>query len=110
MLFIGNQELTSSYARAKFVSGFTDVFALLYHIMIQIWFLQIKVMPMFFYNIISVSVFVVLLILIFHVKSYVVLFFIAYIEVVCHQILAEYYLGTETSFHFFILIFINFID
>ena len=103
MLFIGNQELTSSYARAKFVSGFTDVFALLYHIMIQIWFLQIKVMPMFFYNIISVSVFVVLLILIFHVKSYVVLFFIAYIEVVCHQILAEYYLGTETSFHFFIL-------
>lgn len=103
MLFIGNQELTSSYARAKFVSGFTDVFALLYHIMIQIWFLQIKVMPMFFYNIISVSVFVVLLILIFHVKSYVVVFFIAYIEVVCHQILAEYYLGTETSFHFFIL-------
>lgn len=103
MLFIGNQELTSSYARAKFVSGFTDVFALLYHIMIQIWFLQIKVMPMFFYNIISVSVFVVLLILIFHVKSYVVVFFIAYIEVICHQILAEYYLGTETSFHFFIL-------
>ena len=103
MLFIGNQELTSSYARAKFVSGFTDVFALLYHIMIQIWFLQIKVMPMFFYNIISVSVFVVLLILIFHVKSYVVVFFIAYIEVICPQLLVEYYLGTETCFHFFIL-------
>ena len=103
MLFGENKELDSSYTRAKFVSGFTDLFALIYHIIIQVLFLQLKVMPMFYYNIVSVTVFVILLIAIYKVKSFVGLFFIAYFEVICHQILAEYFIGTETNFHYFIL-------
>ena len=103
MLFLGNQEITSSYARAKFVSAFTDFFALIYHIMIQVFFLQFRVMPMFFYNIISVLIFIFLLFAIYRVKSFIILFFIAYIEVMCHQILAEYFMGSETCFHYFIL-------
>ena len=103
MLFLGNQEITSSYARAKFVSAFTDFFALIYHIMIQVFFLQFRVMPMFFYNIISVVIFIFLLFAIYRVKSFIILFFIAYIEVMCHQILAEYFMGSETCFHYFIL-------
>ena len=103
MLFLGNQEITSSYARAKFVSSFTDFFALIYHIMIQVFFLQLKVMPMFYYNIISVIIFVILLIAIYRAKSFVALFFVAYVEVICHQVLAEYFMGSETCFHYFIL-------
>lgn len=103
MFFLGNQEITSSYARAKFVSAFTDFFALIYHIVIQVFFLQFRVMPMFFYNIISVSIFVFLLFAIYRVKSFIILFFIAYIEVMCHQILAEYFMGSETCFHYFVL-------
>lgn len=103
MFFWGNQELTSSYARAKFVSGFTDFFALIYHIVIQIFFLQLKVMPMFYYNFLSVLIFVVLLFAIQKVKFFTGLFFIAYVEVICHQILAEYFMGSETCFHYFIL-------
>ena len=103
MLFLGNQEITSSYARAKFVSGFTDFFALIYHIVIQIFFLQLKVMPMFYYNFLSVILFIIVLFAIYKVKSFIGLFFIAYIEVLCHQILAEYFMGSETCFHYFIL-------
>lgn len=58
---------------------------------------------MFFYNIISVAIFVLLLFAIYRVKSFIILFFIAYIEVMCHQILAEYFMGSETCFHYFIL-------
>ena len=58
---------------------------------------------MFFYNIISVVIFIFLLFAIYRVKSFIVLFFIAYIEVMCHQILAEYFMGSETCFHYFIL-------
>lgn len=103
MFFLGNQEIASSYARAKFVSAFTDFFALIYHVVIQVFFLQFRVMPMFFYNIISVAIFVFLLFAIYRVKSFIILFFIAYIEVMCHQILAEYFMGSETCFHYFIL-------
>lgn len=103
MFFLGNQEIASSYARAKFVSAFTDFFALIYHVVIQVFFLQFRVMPMFFYNIISVAIFVLLLFAIYRVKSFIILFFIAYIEVMCHQILAEYFMGSETCFHYFVL-------
>lgn len=103
MFFLGNQEIASSYARAKFVSAFTDFFALIYHVVIQVFFLQFRVMPMFFYNIISVAIFVFLLFAIYRVKSFIILFFIAYIEVMCHQILAEYFMGSETCFHYFVL-------
>lgn len=59
---------------------------------------------MFYYNFISISVFTIILILVPRLKSYVLLYNIALIEVIAHQILADYYLGTYTSFHSFILL------
>lgn len=103
MIFIGNQELTSSYARAKFVSGLIATVALIYHIIIQWCFFRLKVMPMFYYNFLSIAVFVFIFIAIFRVKSFVVLFFVAHAEIIVHQILAEYFLSSGTCFRFFIL-------
>ncbi|MCR4579268.1 MAG: SpoIIE family protein phosphatase [Treponema sp.] len=62
----------------------------------------LKVYPMFFYNIVSITVFAVILLLIPHSKSIVPLFVIAAAEIILHQILADYFVGTETNFHFFI--------
>lgn len=59
---------------------------------------------MVFYNIFSISVFSVLLVLIRKFKSFIGLYFIALVEVVAHQLLAEYFLGSATSFHYFILL------
>ncbi|MBR1639152.1 MAG: serine/threonine-protein phosphatase [Treponema sp.] len=78
--------------------------SLLYHIAIFFVFLILRVYPMFFYNIISISIFSILLFLIPHRKSLVVLFTIATTEVVVHQILAEYFIGSEANFHFFIFV------
>lgn len=101
MIFIGNQELTSSYARAKFVSGLIATVALIYHVVIQWCFFRLKVMPMFYYNFLSIAVFVSIFIAIFHVKSFVALFFVAHAEIIVHQILAEYFLSSGTCFRFF---------
>lgn len=103
MLFIGNQELTSSYARAKFVSGLTISLALIYHVVIQWWFFYLKVMPMFYYNFLSIAIFAALFAAVFRVKSFAPMFFIALIEIIAHQLLAEYFLSSETCFRFFIL-------
>ena len=96
--------LTSSYQRARLVSFFVTACSLLYHIAICIFFYVLDIMPMFYYNFISIAVFSIILILVPKFKSYVLLYNIALLEVIVHQILADYYLGTYTSFHSFILL------
>ena len=96
--------LTSSYQRAKLVSFFVALCSLLYHIDICIFFYVNKIMPMFYYNFISITVFFVILLLVPRLKSYLVLYAIASAEVLVHQILAEYFLGSYCSFHSFILL------
>lgn len=59
---------------------------------------------MVYYNIFSITVFTVCLIFIPKVNNYEGLYFIASIEVLCHQVLADYFLGTQTEFHYFILL------
>jgi len=91
---------------ARFFSVFATVFALIYHISFLIAFYLLGVMPMFYFNIFSVSLFTVLSILVCFVKkdSFVGLFHFFVIEVVIHQILADYFVGGVASFHFFILL------
>ena len=96
--------LTSSYQRARLVSFFVTACSLLYHIAICIFLYVLDIMPMFYYNFISIAVFSIILILVPKFKSYVLLYNIALLEVIVHQILADYYLGTYTSFHSFILL------
>ncbi len=59
---------------------------------------------MFYYNFISIAVFLLILLLIPKVRSFVVLYYMALVEVIVHQVLADYFLGSYTSFHSFILL------
>ena len=100
----GLNRLTSSYERAKLVSLFVTICSLVYHVSICIFFYVINVMQMFFYNFVSISVFLFILFLIPRLKSYILPYMLAFVEIVFHQVLADYYMGSYSSFHSFILL------
>ena len=103
-LKISLNSLSSSYQRARLVSLFVAACSLLYHIAICIFFYVIGIIPMFQYNFVSISVFFIILLLIPHLKSFVIVYYVALIEVIFHQVMADYYLGSYSSFHSFILL------
>ena len=100
----GLNSLTSSYQRARLVSFFVTACSLLYHIAICGFFYVVNIKPMFYYNFFSITVFSVILFFVPRLKNYVLLYNIALIEVIIHQVLADYFLGSYTSFHSFILL------
>ena len=97
-----SNEKTPPSKIALTVSFATDACALFYHICIFFVFWGLKVYPMVFYNIISISVFTLILFLLKLKKSVIALFTLGVVEVIVHQVLAEYFIGSESSFHFFI--------
>ena len=97
-----NTKFFSSWS--EIVPKIATIFALLYHICVLFLFYKLKIYPLFFYNIASVVVFTILLILIPKMSSYIGLYLIAAFEVVIHQFLGDYFLGTASNFHFFILL------
>lgn len=94
----------NSHERARWVAFVTCAAALLYHIFIFVFFLVTHVYQMAYYNIVSISVFTFLLAFIPRMKKFVLPYNVALVEVIIHQILADYFLGTVTSFHYFILL------
>lgn len=100
----GLNSLTSSFQRARLVSLFVTICSLLYHICIWCFFYAVDIKHMFYYNFFSIAVFSVILILVPRLKSYVLAYHIALLEVIIHQILADYYMGSYSSFHSFILL------
>ena len=100
----GLNSLNSSYQRARLVSFFVTACSLLYHITICIFFYVIGIKQMFYYNFISISVFLLIMFLIPRLKSLVPSYYLALVEVIVHQVLADYYLGSYSSFHSFILL------
>ncbi len=96
--------LTSAYQRARLVSFFVTICSLLYHIGICILFYYLNIKQMFYYNFFSISFFAILAILVPRLKSYVVAYNFALLEVIAHQIMANYYLGSYCNFHAFILL------
>ncbi len=100
----GLNSLNSSYQRARVVSFFAAGCSLLYHIAICIIFYRLGIMQMFHYNFISIAVFSILLLVIPRMKSYVLVYNVALLEVIVHQTMADYYLGSYCSFHSFILL------
>lgn len=89
---------------AKVVAIFSITFSLIYHISMLFLFLRLNVRPLFYFNIFSVALFGILQIIVFRKKTFVIPFAFAYVEVVIHQILADYFLGGDASFHFFIML------
>lgn len=100
----GLNNLTSSYQRARLVSLFVTICSLVYHVGICIFFYLINVKQMFFYNFVSISVFLFILFLIPRLKSYILPYMLALVEIVFHQVMADYFLGSYSSFHSFILL------
>lgn len=88
----------------RIISIITVIFAFVYHLVFLFVFKALGVMPMFYFNFISITVFLCLLLVESRLKSFLVPYIIAFAEVVAHQILADYYLGGNSSFHFFILL------
>ncbi len=102
--FFNLENFYSSQERALAVSFFTDIASLIYHIFILFTFLSLRVYPMVYYNIFSISVFSGCLFFLRKTKSFERLYYIACFEVIVHQILADYFLGTQAKFHYFILL------
>lgn len=97
-----NNNLTKD--RAKLVATFCSSCALIYHILIFFIFILLKVYPMIFYNIFSILLFSLVIIRIQKVNDFIKLYALASLEVIPHQILADYFLGSYANFHFFILL------
>lgn len=98
------KKVFGSYERARLVALISCAFSLIYHIGIFIFFLINKILPLAYYNIISISLFTLIIAFIPRMKNFIAPYMLAVLEVIFHQILADYYLGTEACFHFFILI------
>lgn len=94
--------LTLKHAKAVYIV--TVVFALLYHSAFLIVFKNLNVLPMFYFNIGSVTLFLTLTLIFPLTKDCIRPYFFAFLEVVTHQLLADRFLGGNASFHFFILL------
>lgn len=101
--FIGKNSSLSKN-RAKIVASFCASCALTYHIVIFFVFILLRITPMVYYNVFSVILFTLVLIRIQSASSFVSLYALCTIEVIPHQILSDYFLGTYANFHFFILL------
>lgn len=98
------REVLLDFKYAKIFQIIAVYFALIYHASFLMVFGLLKVYPMFLYNIYSVLLFSILAVLVLSKHSFEIQFIFFYIEVVVHQILADYFLGGEASFHFFIFL------
>ena len=95
--------LLDTTLRSKILAAFVASFAFMYHFSFMWFFYSLGVLPMFYFNIGSVFLFVVLDALVLSWKPTFMMYIFAFIEVVLHQVFAEYYIGAQTDFHFFIL-------
>jgi len=98
------KRIFSSFDRSEIIAFLSTACAFIYHVSVFIVFGALKIYPMFFFNIFSISLFAVLLYLIPRKKGYEYMYLIAALEVIIHQILAEYYLGSYTCFRSFIFL------
>ena len=96
--------LLDTTMRAKILATFVVSFAFMYHFSFMWVFYSLGVIPMFYFNIASVLLFVVIDGLILSLRPTFFMHVICFVEVVIHQVLAEYYVGSQTDFHFFILL------
>jgi len=92
----------AKYGRIVYIAAF--IFSIIYHLSCLIFFGVMGIVPMFYFNIFSVSLFTVSTVLAYKLKAYIKFFLICYLEVIVHQILADYFLGADAEFHYFIFL------
>jgi adenylate cyclase len=91
--------------RIELVGFVVILFAFLSHCCFLALFYTLKVWPMFYFNIISVVLFAILFFTFRKSDSYLPQYIISAIEVIAHQIAADYYVGVQTGFHYYIILF-----
>lgn len=96
--------LVSPHIRAGCIAFISSLMASFYHIAVMIAFYCIGLRFMFLYNIASVICFPIITAFVPKAKSYIPLYCITIVEVIIHQIIADYFLGSIAGFHFFILL------
>lgn len=96
--------LLDTVMRSKILGAFVATFAFIYHFSFMWIFYSLNVIPMFYFNIASVLLFVIVDSMVLAYKPAFWMYVLCFIEVVVHQVLAEYYVGAQTNFHFFILL------
>ena len=96
--------LTSPKERTKLLFGITTLCSLLYHTTIFFVMFFLKVYPLCIYNIVSISVFAFLFLNTMRFKSFIPPYLIGLAEIIVHQVLATFYLGTFSAFYYFILL------
>jgi len=96
--------LLETSTRSKILAVFVTSFAFIYHFSFMWVFYSMDLLPMFYFNIGSVLLFTVIGGLIISWRLSFWMYIVCFIEVVVHQVLAEYYIGSQTDFHFFILL------
>ena len=94
----------SRESRGKIISILTCTFGLLYHLVFLFIFRYLGVDQMFLFNVLSVSIFSLSLMWVCKNSTILIPYVVCTFEVIIHQILAEHYIGAESSFRFFILI------
>lgn len=94
--------LNFRHGRVLFITS--SVFALVYHLAFLITFKLLGVTQMYYFNFISVAVYIFISLRSFKMKNVIPYYFLCFAEVVVHQILADYYLGGDAEFHYFILL------
>ena len=90
--------------RIELVGFVVTLFAFLSHICFLVLFYFLQVKPMFYFNVFSVLLFGILFFTFKKQPSYLPQYIISAIEVIVHQVFADYFLGVQSSFHYYIIL------
>ena len=96
-------EFVQKDRRGIILSYMFAFFSLFYHLSFVFVFNYLEVYPLFYFNLISVLIFLTLAILLLCKKNPVKIFSLGLAEVAVHQIFADYLIGVEANFHYLLL-------
>ena len=103
-LFQNFRKRIQGSSRTSKVASVVAFFALVSHIFFLGLFFFLHVTPMFYFNIFSVTFFTIIFLTSKNRSSYIFFYLICSIEVIAHQISAVYFIGADSSFHYFIIL------
>ena len=99
-----NFNFASPQQRTKILFWITSLCSLVYHVVVFCFAFFLKIYPLFYYNIVSISIFAFLVAFTFKFNSLIIPYTLLITEIIVHQVLASYYLGSYCCFYYFILL------
>jgi len=90
--------------RSELVGFVVALFAFISHCCFLVLFYFLNIKPMFYFNIFSVVFFAILFFTFRKSDSYLPHYILSGIEVIAHQIAADYFIGVQSCFHYYIIL------